>query len=96
MLNGLLDDFNPLPSGSDNTGDVEAAMEEMKQSKYDTNGDGKCDESPECNDVLELGSNIPPNTDMLPVVEARWRRSGSPWMPARSPMPTRRSKPSRG
>jgi peptide/nickel transport system substrate-binding protein len=76
MLNGLLDDFNPLPSGADNTGDVEAAMEEMKLSKYDTNGDGKCDESPECVDVLELGSNIPPNTDMLPTVESSLEKIG--------------------
>jgi peptide/nickel transport system substrate-binding protein len=76
MLNGLLDDYEPLPDGTDDLGDVDAAMEEMKQSKYDTNGDGKCDESPECQDVLELGSNIPPNTDMLPTVEASLEKVG--------------------
>jgi peptide/nickel transport system substrate-binding protein len=75
MLNGLLDSYNPYGS-ADNTGDVDKAMAEVKQSKYDTNGDGKCDESPECQGVLEVGSNTPPNTDMLPVVENSLEKIG--------------------
>ena len=68
MLGGALDDYDPYPSEG-NTGDVEAAKEEMSQSKYDTNGDGSCEESPECQNVLDLGSNTPPNTDMAPIIE---------------------------
>lgn len=68
MLGGALDDYDPYPSEGF-AGDVEAAMAEMKQSKYDTNGDGKCDESDACQDILMVSGNIPPYTDMLPVVE---------------------------
>lgn len=74
MLNGLLDDYDPYPSEGQQ-GDVEAAKEEMKQSKYDTDGDGICD-APECKDVLQIGSNTPPNTDMLPVVESSLEKIG--------------------
>ena len=42
--------YNPYPS-ENNAGDVDAAMAEMKQSKYDTNQDGQCD-APECTFLL--------------------------------------------
>lgn len=68
MLNGELDSYAPYGTPND-AGDVAKAAAEMKQSKYDTNGDGKCDESKECQGVLEISSNTPPNTDMIPVIE---------------------------
>src|SRR3954453_17038758 len=59
-------DYNPYPS-ENNAGDVNAAMEEMKQSKYDTNQDGQCD-APECSDFLLLASNTQPWTNMNPIL----------------------------
>ena len=46
MLGGLGQDYNPYGT-PDERGDVAKAMEEMKQSKYDTDQDGMCD-APEC------------------------------------------------
>jgi peptide/nickel transport system substrate-binding protein len=57
--------YNPYPS-ENNAGDVDAAMAEMKQSKYDTNQDGQCD-APECTFLL-LSSNTTPWTNMNPVL----------------------------
>lgn len=74
LVNGLLDDYDPYPSEGF-AGDVEAAKEEMKQSKYDTDGDGLCDD-PVCDGVLQIGSNTPPNTEMLPVVESSFEKIG--------------------
>jgi peptide/nickel transport system substrate-binding protein len=59
--------YDPYPSPN-HQGDVAAAMAEMKQSKYDSNGDGKCDASV-CNNVLMVSRNIPPWTDMNPVLQ---------------------------
>ena len=42
-LNNLLADYDPYPSPN-YAGDIEAAKEEMAQSKYDTDGDGVCDD----------------------------------------------------
>jgi peptide/nickel transport system substrate-binding protein len=50
LLNGLLDDYDPYAT-PDSKGDANKAMEEMKQSKYDTDKDGVCD-APECKNVL--------------------------------------------
>ncbi len=60
-------DYDPYPSPN-HEGDVQAAMDEMKQSKYDTNGDGKCDASV-CNNVLMINRNYAPWTDMGPVIQ---------------------------
>ena len=74
MLNNTLADYDPYPS-ENFAGDVDAAKEAMSQSKYDTDGDGVCD-APECKDILQIGSNVPPNTDMLPIVEASLEKIG--------------------
>lgn len=74
MLNGILDDYDPYPSEG-HAGDLEAAKEEMKQSKYDSDGDGICD-ADECKNVLQIGSNTSPNTEMLPVVEQSLEKIG--------------------
>lgn len=58
-------DYNPYPS-ENNAGDVDQAMAEMKQSKYDTNQDGLCD-APECKFLL-LASNTSPWTSMNPIL----------------------------
>jgi peptide/nickel transport system substrate-binding protein len=60
-----LADYNPYPS-ENFAGDATAAMEEMKQSKYDTDQDGQCD-APECTFLL-LGRNDSPWTNMNPIV----------------------------
>ena len=67
-------DFNPYPTPN-NEGDVSAAMNEMKQSKYDTNQDGKCDASV-CNDVLMVNRDIQPWTDMGPTVQSNLAEIG--------------------
>ena len=57
--------YDPYPSPN-SAGDVTAAQNEMKQSKYDTNQDGMCD-APECSFLL-LGRNDKPWTNMNPIV----------------------------
>jgi peptide/nickel transport system substrate-binding protein len=59
-------DYDPYPSPN-HEGDVQAAQDAMKQSKYDSNGDGKCD-ADVCSNVLLVSRNIPPWTDMNPVL----------------------------
>jgi peptide/nickel transport system substrate-binding protein len=58
-------DYNPYPS-ENFAGDANAAMEEMKQSKYDTDQDGQCD-APECSFLL-LASNTQPWRNMNPIL----------------------------
>jgi peptide/nickel transport system substrate-binding protein len=52
LQNNLLVDYDPYAT-PDNGGDIAAAMEEMKQSKYDSDGDGVCDD-PVCDGVLAV------------------------------------------
>jgi peptide/nickel transport system substrate-binding protein len=58
--------YDPYPSPNDQ-GDVQAAMNEMKQSKYDSNHDGKCD-ADVCNDIVMVNRNYAPWTDMSPIL----------------------------
>ncbi|MGH2817869.1 MAG: ABC transporter substrate-binding protein [Actinomycetota bacterium] len=67
MLSGMLDDYDPYPS-ENHAGDLDAAKEEMRQSKYDSDGDGVCD-SDVCENVLHLNRNSSPWTEMGPVIE---------------------------
>ncbi len=48
-------------------GDVDAAMDEMRQSVYDTDGDGLCD-APECSGVVMVNRNTSPWTESEAVV----------------------------
>jgi peptide/nickel transport system substrate-binding protein len=48
-------------------GDVDAAMEEMRQSPYDTDQDGVCD-APECSGLTMVNRNTSPWTESEPVV----------------------------
>jgi peptide/nickel transport system substrate-binding protein len=48
-------------------GDLDAAKEEMSQSKYDGDGDGVCD-APECSGLVMVNRNTSPWTESEPVV----------------------------
>jgi peptide/nickel transport system substrate-binding protein len=74
LVNNLLADYDPYPSEG-HTGDVEAAMEEMKQSKYDTDKDGVCD-APECKDVLHVTFALEENRQMTPIIEQSFEKIG--------------------
>jgi peptide/nickel transport system substrate-binding protein len=60
------EEYDPYAT-SDFAGDVEAAKAEMKQSKYDTNGDGMCD-APECTGLVMVNRNLSPWTESETVV----------------------------
>ena len=52
----------------DSRGDVEAAKAEMRQSRYDTDGDGLCD-APECSNLVHITGDAASRQQMIPVVE---------------------------
>jgi peptide/nickel transport system substrate-binding protein len=58
LLNNLLANYDPYPSpnnaGADSPEGLQSAKDQMKQSKYDSDGDGICD-APECDGVLAIG-----------------------------------------
>jgi peptide/nickel transport system substrate-binding protein len=57
LLNNLLEGYDPYETpnhlGADSPEGLQAAKDEMAQSKYDTNGDGLCD-APECKGILNI------------------------------------------
>jgi hypothetical protein len=61
---------DPYPSPN-HAGDVAAAQEEMKQSKYDSDGDGKCD-ADVCNNVVVVNRNTP-WTEYTPILQQNRR-----------------------
>ncbi|OFW65559.1 MAG: hypothetical protein A2Z12_03100 [Actinobacteria bacterium RBG_16_68_21] len=65
-LSGLGADYDPYATEG-HRGDLAAAMEEMKLSKYDTNGDGLCD-APECSGVVMINRTSSNWTASEPVV----------------------------
>jgi peptide/nickel transport system substrate-binding protein len=58
LLDNQLIDYNPFATpnnaGADSPEGLQLAMDEMKQSKYDTDQDGLCD-APECSGILAIG-----------------------------------------
>jgi peptide/nickel transport system substrate-binding protein len=68
LLNNQLQDYDPYATPN-SQGDLNLAMEAMKQSAYDTNGDGKCDESPDCNDVLAITDEADPYPKQAALIE---------------------------
>ena len=58
LLDNILADYDPYPTpdhlGADSEEGLQAAKDEMAQSKYDTDGDGICD-APECEGILAIG-----------------------------------------
>jgi peptide/nickel transport system substrate-binding protein len=67
VLAGFPSDYNPYKTPN-NAGDLNAAKNEMKQSKYDSNGDGVCD-SPVCKNVLFINRTTPPRVNMTPTIQ---------------------------
>ena len=67
MLADVLADYDPYAT-PDFTGDADAAKAEMRQSKYDSDGDGLCD-GPECTGVLNIGSTLANLRDLVPVID---------------------------
>ena len=67
LQNNLLADYDPYqtPNGS---GDIDAAKEEMKQSAYDTDGDGVCDD-PSCQDILTVTDREDPYPEQSALLQ---------------------------
>ncbi|MBA2616103.1 MAG: hypothetical protein H0U90_10095 [Actinobacteria bacterium] len=74
MFNDELEDYAPYATEGD-AGDVDKAMEEMKQSKYDTDQDGMCD-APQCKGVLHVTRTTDVWKAMVPVIEESFRKIG--------------------
>jgi peptide/nickel transport system substrate-binding protein len=68
LQNNQLLDYNPYPSPN-NQGDIAAAQEAMKASKYDTDGDGVCDD-PVCKDVLSVTDEADPYPDQAALISS--------------------------
>jgi peptide/nickel transport system substrate-binding protein len=67
ITDGVLAEFDPYPSDG-NQGDLEAAKEEMSQSKYDSDGDGVCDD-PVCEQILAITDEADPYPDQGALVQ---------------------------
>jgi peptide/nickel transport system substrate-binding protein len=63
LLDNQLKDYNPYAT-TDDHGDLALAQAEMAQSKYDTNGDGVCDD-PVCDNVIALGVQQDPGPKVM-------------------------------
>jgi peptide/nickel transport system substrate-binding protein len=59
--------YDPYPSRN-HGGDVQAAKNEMRQSRYDANRDGVCD-SPVCKDILFVNRTSTPHVNMTPTIQ---------------------------
>jgi len=68
MLNNLLKGYDPYKTPGE-AGSVTLAEQAMKGSKYDTNGDGKCDASV-CKNVLLVSDERAVDSRMLPIIQA--------------------------
>jgi len=62
-------DINTFPANT-GAGDPTAAMDEMKQSRYDTNKNGICDDGGACDNILFLGRSTDPWPNMNQVAVA--------------------------
>ena len=67
LEDNLLIDYDPYATPN-SAGDIAAAQEEMKQSKYDTNGDGVCD-APECSGILAVTDEADPYPDQAALIQ---------------------------
>ena len=67
ITDGLVADLDPYLSEG-NQGDLEAAKEEMRQSKYDSDGDGVCDD-PVCEQILAVTDEADPYPDQGALVQ---------------------------
>jgi peptide/nickel transport system substrate-binding protein len=67
LENNLLADYDPYATPN-SAGDVTAAQEEIKQSAYDTDGDGVCD-APECSNILAVTDEADPYPDQAALIQ---------------------------
>jgi peptide/nickel transport system substrate-binding protein len=68
VLNGRLGaEYNPYPSEG-NRGDEAKAKEEVKQSRYDSDKDGRCDATA-CRNLVFLTPNETPYTEVQPIIQ---------------------------
>ncbi|MGH2724377.1 MAG: ABC transporter substrate-binding protein [Actinomycetota bacterium] len=74
LQNNLLADFDPFATPN-SQGDVEAAQEEMRQSAYDTDGDGVCD-APECENILSVQDEADPYPDQTALIQQNLQEIG--------------------
>jgi ABC-type transport system substrate-binding protein len=75
-------DINPY-SANTGTGNAQAAMDEFKLSRYDTNQDGVCNDGPVCDNILFLGRNVDPWPEMDQVAMASLQGSILPGLTLR-------------
>jgi peptide/nickel transport system substrate-binding protein len=61
LLNNQLADYDPFATPNSN-GDLEAAQEAMSESKYDSDGDGVCDDEV-CNNIVSVTDEADPYPD---------------------------------
>jgi peptide/nickel transport system substrate-binding protein len=66
-------EFNPY--GPDPAGNLESALAEMQQSKYETDADGVCTD-PACKNVLHVTRNTDPFPQMVPIIDASLEKIG--------------------
>ncbi|MEP6973520.1 MAG: ABC transporter substrate-binding protein [Actinomycetota bacterium] len=68
LLNNVLKDYDPYAS-PDSHGDLTKAKAEMALSKYDSNGDGVCDD-PVCDNVIALGITQDPGPKLMALLQS--------------------------
>jgi peptide/nickel transport system substrate-binding protein len=74
LQDNLLVDYDPYATPN-SAGDITAAMEEMKQSAYDTDGDGVCD-APECSGILAVTDEADPYPDQSALIQQNMEALG--------------------
>jgi peptide/nickel transport system substrate-binding protein len=74
LLNNQLKDYDPYATPN-SQGDIEAAKEEMRQSKYDTDGDGVCDD-PSCQNILTFIDEADPYPDQTALQQDNFEPLG--------------------
>lgn len=74
ILGGELEDYDPYAT-PDSRGDVERAKEEMRQSQYDTDGDGVCD-APVCKKILLMTDEADPYPDQTALIADNLQQIG--------------------
>jgi peptide/nickel transport system substrate-binding protein len=72
--NNDLADYDPYATPN-SAGDVNLAKEAMKQSKYDTDGDGLCDD-PVCENVLAITDEADPYPDQAALIQENFAAIG--------------------
>jgi peptide/nickel transport system substrate-binding protein len=74
LENDILKDYDPY-STPNAAGDIQKAMDEMKQSKYDTNQDGVCD-APECANILAVTDREDPYPKQAALIAPTMEKIG--------------------